>query len=131
MQDFDYTNSIEILFKHFPELETSPYILEGWDIDIPYSLYAGFGNLLIDKIKNKEFRESNKMIDFINEISKTKKENGLDLVLDLYETIQQDSEADTYFISKLTEPGLSNLHISRNWEKLTIEEQNRHAEKFH
>lgn len=131
MQDFDYTNSIEVLFKHFPELETSPYILEGWDIDIPYSLYAGFGNLLIDKIKNKEFEEADRMIGFISEISKTKRANGMDLVLDLYETIEQDEEADKYFVTKLTEPGLSYLNPSRNWQTQTIDDQKKFRAQFH
>jgi hypothetical protein len=131
MEDFDYVNSIEILFKYFPELETSPYILEGWDIDIPYSLYSGFGNLLIDKIKNKEFKEADRMIEFISEISKTTKSNGIDLVLDLYETIEEDDEADKYFLTKLTEPGLSHLKSSRNWQNQTIDDQRRFRAQFH
>jgi len=131
MENFDYTNAIETLFKYFPQLETSPYILEGWDIDIPYSLYSGFGNLLIEKIKNKEFEEADKMIDFISEISKTKKSNGIDLVLDLYETIEEDEGADKYFLSKLTEPGLSHLYSSRNWQNVSIEDQKKFRAQFH
>lgn len=131
MENFDYTNAIETLFKYFPQLETSPYILEGWDIDIPYSLYSGFGNLLIEKIKNKEFEEADKMIDFISEISKTKKSNGIDLVLDLYETIEEDEGADKYFLSKLTEPGLSHLYSSRNWQNASIEDQKKFRAQFH
>lgn len=130
MEDFDYINAIEVLLKYFPKLETSPYILKGWDIDIPYSLYSGFGNLLIDKIKNKEFKEADRMIEFISEISKTTKSNGIDLVLDLYETIEEDDEADKYFLTKLTEPGLSHLKSSRNWQNQTIDEQKRFRAQF-
>jgi hypothetical protein len=128
--DFTYDNSRHVLMLEFPELKTSPFITNGYDLDIPYSLYQGFCDLMVKEINEGKFKEADKKISFISKISNTKFANGIDLVLDCYDTIRQDEHALEYFLLKLEEPGLSYFKAMVNWDSLTIEEQTRFRKRF-
>lgn len=122
-----YNKHIGIIFKKFPDFANSKELEEGYDKDIPYAVYAGFGAYFSKLVEQSDSPENNsKVIEickFLNEMAKSNDKDTVDLlVLGFFESVwggSGNSEKAVEVLKKcLDEPARTELKNLMEWKPL-------------
>ena len=117
--------SLHLLYQRFPEFANSKELEEGYDKNLPYLVYAGFGAYFSQLVERSEAPQKDEQVirvcNFVNEMARSDDKRIMDLLIaGFFESVcggSGNSEKGIHILEKcLNEPARTYLKDFMEWK---------------